>query len=211
MEILWLCLGAVCAGISAWLSATKLVDTPPSPVKLRLQTIIVALVGGAAGWLIPERAGGYWPSFVRLIIPIFALSGAAVCDIATQRIPNLFPAILAVGFVVSTALDFFLLGSVGLQSLTGGLFGGFIILVPLLLCRFVSRGGIGFGDIKLLSALGCLIGIAGTFSTLLIGQILAVVLAVILLLTRKLSWKDGISFAPWLYFGYLASILLHTF
>lgn len=113
-----------------------------------------------------------------MIIILFLFCGmtiAAVWDWKTGKIPNLvtFPMILA-----GLSYHGFLSGPSGLVFSAGGLFLGLgMFLIPYL------TGGIGAGDVKLVTGAGAMVGakgvlIAGNF-TILFGLLYAVVLLLI--------------------------------
>ena len=95
--------------------------------------------------------------------------------------------------------------------LAGSLLGGLGMLAVLGLCRLVSRGGVGMGDVKLLSAMGLLLGLYGSMCVLLYAQLAALVWAVVLLVRRKASWKDTLPFAPFFTAGFLLCLILGTY
>lgn len=85
------------------------------------------------------------------------------------------------------------------------------MLAVLGLCRLISRGGVGMGDVKLLSAMGFLLGLYGSICVLLYAQLAALVCAVILLVSRKATWKDTLPFAPFFTAGFLLCLILGTY
>ena len=89
--------------------------------------------------------------------------------------------------------------------------GGAGILAVLGLCRLITRGGIGLGDVKLFSAASLLLGLYGGICTLALGQLAALAAAVALLLSKKATWKDSIPFAPFLALGFLICLILGTY
>jgi prepilin peptidase CpaA len=99
---------------------------------------------------------------------------ASVHDVREHRIPNLLtgPCIL-----IAIVLHFFSGGWSGAlnSALAGLLAGGLLIL-------FFLAGGMGAGDIKLMAAIGCFIGLHSIglmlFATALCGAVLGVTLAV---------------------------------
>ena len=119
--------------------------------------------------------------------------------------------VLLGGFVLCTALDFLLRPSQALLLLGGSLLGGVGMLAVLGLCRLISRGGVGMGDVKLLSAMGFLLGLYGSICVLLYAQLAALVCAVILLVSRKATWKDTLPFAPFFTAGFLLCLILGTY
>src|SRR5262245_50876640 len=88
----------------------------------------------------------------------------AICvasDVRTRRIPNL---LCGVGIAAGVVLNGIYFGSHGL--LASG--GGFLVTVALLLFPF-AMGGIGGGDVKMMGAIGALLGPHTGFSALLVG------------------------------------------
>ena len=81
----------------------------------------------------------------------------------------------------------------GLLNRLGGFFlaGGFLAFVNLL-----SRGGVGWGDVKLLAASGLLLGAAPAMIALLMGYVIAGLWYAVPLLRGKISRKTQIPMAP---------------
>ena len=63
---------------------------------------------------------------------------------------------------------------------------------------WASRGGMGFGDVKLAFVLGVWLGLEQSFLCLLLAFILGGVVGVVLLLTGLKTRKDAIPFGPYL-------------
>jgi prepilin peptidase CpaA len=92
------------------------------------------------------------------------LAFVALCvasDLRTRRIPNLLS---GVGMAVGLVLNGIYFGSHGLLASGGGL----LVTVALLLFPF-AMGGIGGGDVKMMGAIGALLGPYAGFMTLLVG------------------------------------------
>lgn len=77
-----------------------------------------------------------------------------------------------------------------------------------LLCRLVSSGSLGFGDIKLMLCMGLFLGMEMTWNAMLCAMIVMFVTSVLLLLTKKVNRNSGLPFAPALLAGTLLAILL---
>jgi prepilin peptidase CpaA len=107
-----------------------------------------------------------------VVVPAAVAVGAgaaAVIDLRTGRIPNpLTAALAALGFILA---GFGLTG----QSMTGAALGG--VLGFLLMLPGHVLGGTGAGDVKLLAALGTLLGPAGVLMAFLYGAIAGGLLA----------------------------------
>jgi leader peptidase (prepilin peptidase)/N-methyltransferase len=85
--------------------------------------------------------------------------------------------------------------------------GGGIGLGIFLLIVIVSRGGMGWGDVKLAALIGLVTGFPLVFIALLIGVILGGVAAVILLLSKIKKRKQAIPFGPFLAIATIVTLL----
>lgn len=80
------------------------------------------------------------------------------------------------------------------DAVQGALAGVAIMLV----IYWVSRGGMGFGDVKLAFVLGVWFGLEQSLLCLLLAFILGGVVGILLLLTGLKTRKDAIPFGPYL-------------
>lgn len=85
--------------------------------------------------------------------------------------------------------------------------GGAIGLVVFLLLALVSRGGMGFGDVKLAALIGLATGFPLVLLALIMGAILGGLAAIVLLATRKRGRKEAIPFAPFLAAAAMVTLL----
>lgn len=101
---------------------------------------------------------------------------AALFDLFARRIPNwLNLTALLLGF----SLNFFLHQTSGLWQSLGGLGVAFLVYFPLYLVR-----GMGAGDVKLMGAVGAIVGPRNWLAIFILGALVGGVLAVVLLLVR---------------------------
>jgi prepilin peptidase CpaA len=110
-------------------------------------------------------------------ILISLLLTACVTDIRSQRIPNrlIFPAVVA-----AMVYRFGAEGPAGLLPGVEGLMLGVAFLLP-----FYIAGGMGAGDVKLMGAVGALLGPKGIFTAFLCSAIAGGVYALVLLVARS--------------------------
>jgi leader peptidase (prepilin peptidase)/N-methyltransferase len=85
--------------------------------------------------------------------------------------------------------------------------GGGIGLALFLLIVIVSRGGMGWGDVKLAALIGLVSGFPLVFIALLIGMLLGGVVAVILLALKIKKRKEAIPFGPFLAIAAIVTLL----
>jgi prepilin peptidase CpaA len=112
-----------------------------------------------------------------LISSVICVVVAAVIDIRTQKIPNwlTLPSIL-IGIILNFCAD----GNKGLISSALGLLTGFLLLYFVYLL-----GGMGAGDVKLLCAVGALLGPRMVFYTFIWMALAGGALAFVFILSKK--------------------------
>ena len=76
--------------------------------------------------------------------------------------------------------------------------GALASVVIMLVIYWASRGGMGFGDVKLAFVLGVWLGLEQSLLCLLLAFILGGVVGILLLLTGLKTRKDAIPFGPYL-------------
>ena len=117
------------------------------------------------------------------------LLGAAFIDIDHGIIPDrlTYP-----GIIIGLILSFGTLGF--LPALYGTLaFGGLMFAVA-----FISKGGMGGGDVKLAAVIGAFTGVTGSAVTLLLASFSGAVFGLIIMAVKKTGRKTPIKFGPFL-------------
>lgn len=157
---------------------------------LGLILALVAAVSGPAVHLLPALALA------------LGLSVAAAIDLHTYRIPNaVVLAILASG-ALAQALG------VGWVPLLPALGAGLACGAAFALFALLSRGGFGWGDVKLAAATGWLLGPRLALLAMCVTALVAGLVAVGLLLARRRGLHDALPFAPFFLAGGLVALCL---
>ena len=128
----------------------------------------------------------------------------SLIDYKTQIIPDGLVGVIA----VSGALYNLLYVPQGVVDM---LFGGAVGFVVMLLIFFISRGGMGGGDVKLSAAVGLWLGVEGTLLFLLLAFIMGGVISLLLLVSGVKSKGDAVPFGPFLCFAAFVTILYQPF
>jgi prepilin peptidase CpaA len=115
------------------------------------------------------------PPVLQLLLIALVIT-ACVYDIRVRRIPNW---LVLAGLVIGLGLNLFLFGWPGLKSSLLGVGLAALIYFPLYLLR-----GMGAGDVKLMAAVGALVGPAPWFVIFVITSIVGGLAAVTLLVAR---------------------------
>lgn len=206
---------AVCsAGLNlaaVWLVQKKTGLKPEKQTHWAAALLLAAAGGFASGYMLVLRAGTYPPNLLRLVLLGTLLTAAAYIDALSHKIPNWIVLCTAAVFAGCTVLDFVLSGTDAVPMALNSVLAAAVFFVVFFLVRLASRGGVGYGDIKMITAAALILGIYGTFSFLLVSHVLAAVAAIALLVSKKATRKDGLPFGPFFYLGYLVTILTGMF
>ena len=206
---------AVCsAGLNlaaVWLVQKKTGLKPEKQTQWAAALLLAAAGGFASGYMLVLRAGTYPPNLLRLVLLGTLLTAAAYIDALSHKIPNWIVLCTAAVFAGCTVLDFVLSGTDAVPMALNSVLAAEVFFVVFFLVRLASRGGVGYGDIKMITAAALILGIYGTFSFLLVSHVLAAVAAIALLVSKKATRKDGLPFGPFFYLGYLVTILTGMF
>lgn len=135
--------------------------------------------------------------YITVVVLLFA---ASIIDIRERRIPDKLVLAGAAGglafVLINPQIDL-------LNSLMGGVTAG----VVLLLVYYITRGGIGLGDVKLFGCSGIYLGFENTVSAMLISAVLAGLFSLSLICINRDNKKREIPYAPFILAAVLAVII----
>jgi len=158
------------------------------PIVELVTAAFFALCG--ARWGLTLQAGA-WAAFAALLICLFLI------DMDTQILPDdLNYSLLWLGLLVS-AMGW----SVPLRSAVWGAALGYLVFWGIFQAYKLATGkeGMGYGDFKLLAALGAWLGAEYLLAIILLSSIVGAVIGVVLLLVGKLASKEiPMPFGPYL-------------
>ena len=86
-------------------------------------------------------------------------------------------------------------------TITGRVFGIFVVSIPFFIIAVLSSGGLGGGDIKLMAASGVLLGIKWNIFAACAGLLLGGLYGFFLLITKRAKRKDCFALGPFLCIG----------
>lgn len=133
---------------------------------------------------------------------------AVLTDIREKKVANqLVVTELLFWFVILIPYLFVDTEKAFMLMISGGV--GFILAAAVFLTvYFVSRGGLGGGDVKLMIVSGLYLGFNGVMPTMFYGSLLAALTAVVLILIKKMKRKDSFPLVPFLYIGMLITVFV---
>ena len=164
-------------------------STPPRDALVGALTAGLLCAATQLGGLRPLTAGLAWVAAAAVVL--------AAVDLAAHRLPDrvLLPA--AVVFAAAVLVDAAVLGTWA-ALLRGALAGGLLYLVAAAAAA-VSPAALGYGDVKLLALLGLVLGWFGwgvLIAGLFLGLLLGAVVSVLLVATRRASWRSTVPLGP---------------
>jgi leader peptidase (prepilin peptidase)/N-methyltransferase len=124
----------------------------------------------------------------------------ALIDYDHKIIPNI---ITLPGMVIGLGLTIYVLPITLVDSLLGLLLGGSLFY----LIAFLTKGGMGGGDIKLIAMIGAFLGWPGALFTIFSGALLGSLVGIVLMLLGRKGRKDKVPFGPFLSCGSILFIL----
>jgi len=151
-------LGAVLFGVAGWLGKRvagraygDLVRYPDGPPALPAADGVFAAVAALIGAAVGLRPTPGW-EVALLVFAVFALAVCAATDMRSGRLPDPFT-LLPLGVVLAAS---------AVRRDWAPLFGALFVLVPFGALALFSRGrGMGWGDVKLATFGGALLGMSG--------------------------------------------------
>ena len=154
----------------------------------------------------------YLTAFILIIS--FVLLLITLSDAKFSIIPDQFVVALAVVCFVFAVTDMLcykvFIGNVWDILLGAVCGGGFLFIINILSILIFKKEGMGFGDVKLMLALGACLGFPRIFGALLVAVAVAFVYILFLLIKRIFSKNDGSNyfpFGPFLCIGSLVSLI----
>lgn len=167
---------------------------------------IAMLLAAVCGYVSGSRQD-YWLSMGKMLVMLSVLSVVAITDIDYYKIPNVWVAVVFLVRCISLIIEMFTVGNVILGVINSVIAGvsGFLFL---LIISKITHGGIGYGDVKLFSALGFLCGVNAIVYTLIISFFLCAIVSILLLISKKKNVKDGIPLGPFVWIAFAATIIL---
>ena len=145
---------------------------------------------------------------IRYLLLIGVLFLIAWIDQHKKKIPNRLLLFLLVGRIFLLLLEWLVFPGMGLSllisSTLGMLLGGGLFL----LAHFISRGGVGMGDVKLFGVIVCYTGVGGIMPLVFLTVMVSAVYSIVMLLLKKIKLKEEIPFAPFVLIGTILTLAM---
>lgn len=178
--------------------------------KSLLMAMLTAVAAGVGCFFLFEGTGDII-HILKLLLALICLVGSGCMDYKEHRIPNIFSLVLAVSNVFWLAVGYFTEQDGALSFILCAVYSTVGVVVLFTAASFLTHGGIGAGDIKLLAALALAGDIYLLCGTLFFAVVLCALAGIVLLIRKKKTTKDGVPLGPFLLAGYLISLYIQLF
>lgn len=147
---------------------------------------------------------------IKLMILFVGSSIAMLVDRKTRLIPNsLIYSMLAIRLLILIA-EFFIYPEIIKDVIIMNAIGGGVTFIIFAGLSLLSKGGIGMGDVKLLSVFGLFTGIGTVLFTMVYALVIATIYSILMIALKKLTIKDKLEFGPYIFIGLILAILFNT-
>ena len=145
---------------------------------------------------------------IKCMMLLAILWPVAYIDFRTYRIPNTFVLFGLISRAVLIPFELLIDGDYAKFSLVSGLVAAVAMLLAAVICAVLAKGSIGFGDMKLFIVLGLFLEMEGSWGAMFLSLILSLVIAITLMLLKKIKRNDSIPFGPAIMLGTYLSVCL---
>ncbi len=146
--------------------------------------------------------------FLKVMLTFNVLACVFITDIELKVIPNMCSLVLIVARIITILIEFIWIKEYANEWLKNSIIALIVSFIFLIVISLISKGGIGEGDIKLLSSIGFLCGIRAGFYTLFFAFFTCAIVSTVLIISRKKQHKDTISLGPFIWLGFGITVLL---
>lgn len=133
---------------------------------------------------------------VRYLLLLALLYPIALRDAREKIIPNRWLVYIVVIRAVLFTAEIICFPDLWLENVRFTLSGGLVSGLIFFMAYVVSRHAIGMGDVKLFAVIGMCLGVKTTYLVMIVSLILSAVYGGCMVLRKKKSMKDEISFGP---------------
>lgn len=176
--------------------------------KNKMLALILFLILGIGVSAIFSIYGWTYTKCIRYLILLFGVLILAYIDSKSQIIPN---KILIIMFAIRCLLlivELILYRYAAIELLSSA-FGGLVIgFVVFILAYYVSKKGMGMGDVKLISVIGFYTGTAVLYAIIVFSLIACIVYSLVQMARKKVTAKSFVAFGPFVAIGTIVAIVL---
>ena len=178
-------------------------------IKSNLKVILISHVIAFILLGVASYMYGYEPlKIIRNYVITSGLIFIGLKDQKERRIPNKAILTLFCIRVVLLVIELIVYPDIRLALLTSVGTGFLLAAGIFLFVYFLSRGGVGMGDVKLFAIIGMYVGSDSIFYCILLSMIASALYSVVMVLRKKVTVKDTIALGPFITIGTVLTFLI---
>ncbi len=177
--------------------------------KENISLFIQILFLGIFGYCIFADLDLNFAGLYKYLIVITIIFVAVLIDIKKRIIPNKLCAVLLIIVVLFDCYQILLQIDNAKVFALSFLIGGGIAFIIFFVSMLISRGGIGAGDVKLITIIGLCVGSTNILNVIFYILLASFVYSIVMLLLKRVKLKDFIAMAPFIYIGMLANFIIN--
>lgn len=148
------------------------------------------------------------PKILRYLILLETMFLIAWIDQRERRIPNKILLAMLAARMLIMVIEWLLVPSMGMALLISSIFGMLLGGGMFLLAHFLSRGGVGMGDVKLFAVTGWYMGGSSIMALVFLTALVSAFYSIVMLILKKIKLKEEIPFAPFVLVGTILTMAL---
>ena len=149
--------------------------------------------------------------YVKLFLIFAGLSISFLTDVRYHLIFNKIVLIMLGIRLILFIPEYFMMPERFFSTLTTSCIGGAITFVIFVLFSLLSKGAIGMGDVKLFAVFSFIADFYCSINILLYSSLVCMFFFVVLIIVRSKKVKDKIPFAPFIFIGFVITLILGAF
>lgn len=169
--------------------------------------ILCSIFAGICGYVASVNTSSSF-YFLKITLTYSVLACVFITDLELKIIPNMCSLVLIVVRIITILLEFIWIKEYASAWLKNSIIALIMSFILLFIVSLLSKGGIGEGDIKILSCIGFLCGIRAGFFTLFFAFFTCAIASTVFLITKKKQHKDTIPLGPFIWLGFGITVLL---
>lgn len=150
-----------------------------------------------------------YADIIKIIITYLLLLSLSAVDYKYHIIPNRIIGMAILSRVIIFGIEYYLAPSQFVAVFADCAIGFIIGFGILFIVSLVCKQGIGMGDVKLIGTLGLIQGIISMYNIMFYSLFVLIIYIVIMWIMKKVNKHTQIPFAPFVYMGYVITILFN--
>ena len=140
-------------------------------------------------------------------ILLITMAILAYTDYKGRRIPNRVLRPAAAIWLMLMAIALFTDRALAVELIKKGIVGALIAGGAFLLVYIIVKGRLGAGDVKMAALMGLYLGSDRIATALIAGVVISAVYSIVMIIAKRLTVKDGLPMAPFLFLGTIIALL----